>query len=52
MKITKAQQDALLFAITQIEGDLEAAEDEDYIKDARQALKELYLIAGIRRKKK
>ena len=52
MKTTAAQQDALLFAIAQIEGDLEAAEDEDYIQEARKALKELYLIAGIRRKKK
>ena len=52
MKTTKAQKDALMFAIAQIEGDLEAAEDEDYIHEARQAIKELYLIIGVRRKNK
>ncbi len=44
MIITLAQQEAIMFAIAQIEGDIESAEDEDYIQQARQALKELNLI--------
>jgi len=30
----------VIFAITQIEGDIESTEDEDYIQQLRQALKE------------
>lgn len=42
--ITKKQFEAIYFGINQIQGDLEAASDEDYIKDANEALEQLFEI--------
>jgi len=42
--ITAKEYDALQFAITQIETDLEAASDEQYCKDASNCLDALYNI--------
>ena len=42
--ITKKQFEAICFGINQLQGDLEAASDKDYIKDAGEAIDELYKI--------
>lgn len=42
--ITKKQFEAIYFGINQIQGDIEAASDEDYIKDANEALEQLFEI--------
>ncbi len=42
--ITEKEYDALQFAITQVEADLEAATNEQYCKDANNCLDALYCI--------
>lgn len=44
ISITEKEFDALLFAITQIEGALESATDDSYIVDAEESLRQLHSI--------
>lgn len=42
ISVTQREFEAILFATSQVEGDLEAAMNEDYIKDAKGYLNNLY----------
>lgn len=42
ISVTQREFEAILFATSQVEGDLEAATNEDYIKDAKGYLNNLY----------